>query len=95
MRTLHVATARTWRGGEQQVLYLLQGLTRRGWIPVLATPGESPLARRAAEAGVRVVAVASHGDADPVAAIRLRRLAREGFASCISHRSRASRWAPG
>ncbi len=79
MRTLHVATARTWRGGEQQVLYLLQGLTLRGWNPVLATPGKSPLARRATEAGVRVVPIASHGDADPMAAFRLRRLAREGF----------------
>ncbi len=79
VRTLHVATARTWRGGEQQVLYLLEGLVRRGWDPVLATPPGSPLAGRAGALGIRLVPLASRGDLDPLAAFRLRgAVKREG-----------------
>ncbi len=79
MRTLHVATERTWRGGEQQVLYLLEGLRDRGMPPVLATPGGSPLAARAAAAGIEVRDVPSRGDFDLRAAARLRRLLNDGI----------------
>ena len=79
MRTLHLATERSWRGGEQQVLYLLEGLRDRNLAPVLATPPESPLARRAAAAGLEVRAVASRGDVDLRAAARVRRLLRDRF----------------
>ncbi len=74
-----MATAGSWRGGEQQVLYLLQGLVARGLEPVLATPPEAPLARRAAESGVRVEPLRSRGDVDLGAARRIRALLGEGF----------------
>lgn len=70
-----MATARTWRGGEQQVLYLLSGLSARGLAPRLAAPPESPLARRAREQGIEVVPLRSRGDLDLGAAAALRRAA--------------------
>ena len=89
MRVLHVATARTWRGGEQQVFYLLSGLRRRGLEPVLATPGESPLANRVRESGGTVLDWSAHGDLDLVAAQRLRGIIKGGFEIVHLHTARA------
>jgi glycosyltransferase involved in cell wall biosynthesis len=72
VRSLHVATSAGWRGGEQQVLYLLEGLCARGDRPVLASPAESVLRSRAARLPVDFVPVAPRGDLDIAAAIRLR-----------------------
>jgi glycosyltransferase involved in cell wall biosynthesis len=68
----HVATASGWRGGEQQVLYLLEGLLRRGLDSVLFTPGPSPLAAAARGAGIPVVPFRARGDLDVAAGWRLR-----------------------
>lgn len=43
MRILHLDLGREWRGGQQQVLHLTEGLTRRGHTSVVASPKESPL----------------------------------------------------
>lgn len=85
----HVATASGWRGGEQQVLYLLRGLLRRGLDSVLFTPGESPLARAAGEAGIPVVPFRVRGDLDLAAAWRLRSRLSSGIAVLHLHTARA------
>ncbi len=54
MRTLHIDTGREMRGGQWQVLRLVQGLERRGGEPLLMAPEGSPLYRRAAEQGLAV-----------------------------------------
>jgi L-malate glycosyltransferase len=46
LKILHLDTGREWRGGQQQVLYLTQGLEERGIVSVVATPQGSPLAQR-------------------------------------------------
>lgn len=69
-----MATATGWRGGEQQVFYLLSGLRERGLEPVLVAPGSGVLAERARKAGIRVEAVSSRGDLDLGAASRIRRI---------------------
>jgi len=76
--TLHIDGERTWRGGEQQALYLTTGLARRGHgVTVACQPG-SPLAERAREAGLEVVEVRMRGEADFVAVLALRKLLRRG-----------------
>lgn len=76
--TLHIDGERTWRGGEQQVLYLTTGLARRGHgVTVACQPG-SPLAQRARAAGLDVAEVRMRGEADFVAVWALRRLIRRG-----------------
>jgi len=76
--TLHVDTERTWRGGEQQLLYLTTGLKARGHGVTLACQPGSPLAERAAAAGLDVVEVRMRGEADFLAVLALRRLIRRG-----------------
>ena len=76
MKILHINTERTWRGGEQQTLYLLSSLNDlQVKCHLVCQPG-SPMAERAVAAGVRVIPIAMHGEGDLVAGFRLNRLIR-------------------
>ena len=68
---LHINTARTWRGGEQQTLWLCQGLQRRDHRVLLACPPASPLVERARQAGLVVCPVKMRGEWDLRAAREL------------------------
>ena len=73
VRVLHIDTERGWRGGQRQVLWLAEGLARRGIHSVLAArPGE-PLAERAQRAGLRVISCRPFTEFDPIAVWKLRR----------------------
>ena len=76
MRVLHVDPETGWGGGEAQVAYLLEELTRRGHESVLAAPVDAPLTRRVQALGVSVVdcRIVNHADLRMVP--RLRALAR-------------------
>jgi len=74
MKILHINTERTWRGGEQQTLYLLRGLNQRQIGCHLVCQPDSPMAAKALAAGVRVFPMAMRGEADLPAAIRLRQV---------------------
>jgi len=88
--SLHVNTERHWRGGEQQVLHLLEGLHSHGLRAELAAQPGSPLAQRAAAAGIPVHPVPMHGEWDLAAAARIARIARSGgFSIMHLHTSRA------
>jgi glycosyltransferase involved in cell wall biosynthesis len=77
VRILHVNTERTWRGGEQQNLWLATGLRDLGEeSEVVAQPG-SPLAERARAKGLAVHEVRMRGEWDPGAMRALRRLYRD------------------
>ena len=72
MKILHLNTERTWRGGEQQTLHLIQGLMHRGIAVCLVSQPESPMTQRALKAGVEVIPVTMHGEVDLIAAGRIR-----------------------
>ena len=74
MKILHLNTEKTWRGGEQQTLYLLQVLKERGIFCHLVCQPDSPMARNAHEAGIVVFPVSMRGEADPIACYRIRNL---------------------
>ncbi len=76
MKILHINTERTWRGGEQQTLYLLRALRERHIDCHLVCQPGSPMAERALAAGVELIPIAMHGEADLVAGFRLNRLIR-------------------
>ncbi len=78
LRTLHIDGERTWRGGEQQVLYLTTGLKARGHGVVVACQPGSPMAERARAAGLDVAEVGMRGEADFRAVLALRRILRRG-----------------
>jgi glycosyltransferase involved in cell wall biosynthesis len=63
-RVLHINSARTWRGGEQQTLWLCRGLKRRGHKIFLACQPDSELRRRSEKAGVCVCPVTMRGEWD-------------------------------
>ncbi|MEZ0229451.1 MAG: glycosyltransferase family 1 protein, partial [Planctomycetota bacterium] len=54
MKVLHVNTERTWRGGEQQVLYLMEGLRALGIDQLLVAQADGVMAQRAREKGLPV-----------------------------------------
>jgi glycosyltransferase involved in cell wall biosynthesis len=76
MRILHINTERTWRGGEQQTLFLARGLKQRGHECVVACPPASPLATKAREEGLEVVEIRMRGEADLAAMCKLARVIR-------------------
>jgi len=58
VRVLHIDTGAGWRGGQQQVLWLMQALHERGIEQLLLTAAHSPLAARVRSAGLDVAELA-------------------------------------
>src|SRR5262245_271707 len=71
--TYHVDTEKGWRGGEQQMAYLLAGLVARGHRAVAAVQPDGEALGRLKAAGHEVDAVTMRGEADPVAVLKLAR----------------------
>ena len=73
---LHVDTAATWRGGQNQVLLTASGMAARGQETAIACRRHGVLAARAEAAGVAVRALPFRGDLWPPAIVSLARLLR-------------------
>ncbi len=84
VRALHINTAKTWRGGERQTLFLAAELARRGVAQLIVGQPGSELQTRAEAAGLPFRALAMRGELDFFAVAGLRRLARE-FGATILH----------
>ncbi len=76
-RILVVDTEQVWRGGQAQILTLLQGLVRAEHEVLLACPLESPLAGRVRELGIRREAFSQRSEFSPGALKRLWSLMRQ------------------
>jgi glycosyltransferase involved in cell wall biosynthesis len=76
MFSLHIDTARTWRGGQNQVLLTVLGLRALGHRTMLVAHGAGELRQRAAE-GLDLVPLAPRTEMDLSAAWRLSRLIRQ------------------
>ena len=61
---LHINSAHTWRGGEQQTLWLCQGLLRRGHKIFLACQPGSDLHQKGEATGIAVCPVVMRGEWD-------------------------------
>jgi glycosyltransferase involved in cell wall biosynthesis len=73
MFSLHIDTARTWRGGQNQVMVTAMGLRSLGHRTMIVAHSEGVLKERAAE-GLDVVELAPRSEMDLGAAWRLSRL---------------------
>ena len=71
MRILHVDSARTWRGGQNQVLLTAQGMRRLGHEVTVAVCRGGALETRARVVGLETCSVAFHGDLSPTAILGL------------------------
>jgi glycosyltransferase involved in cell wall biosynthesis len=80
---LHIDTARTWRGGQQQALLTVLGLRARGHRAVLVAHPEGELYRRASE-GPDLVPLAPMNEVDLASAWKLSRIIRR-FAPAVVH----------
>ncbi len=90
MKILHVNTERTWRGGEQQVLYLMEGLRSRGIEQLLVAQAGGVMAQRAKEKGLPVHELKMRGEVDLFAVAALRGLIKEQkFTIVHAHTSHA------
>jgi len=76
MFSLHIDTARTWRGGQNQVLVTVLGLRSLGHRAVLVAHPTGELRRRAAE-GLDLVPLAPRTEMDLAAGWRLSRVVRQ------------------
>ncbi len=91
LRVAHLDTGHEWRGGQAQVLFLMEGLARRGVSSLLLAP-RGPLLARARAEGLDALAWAPTSDGDVLA---LARAARElsrfkpDVAHCHSARAHA------
>jgi glycosyltransferase involved in cell wall biosynthesis len=77
VKIVHADSARTWRGGQNQVLLTSRGMAARGHEIWLACQEGGPLAARARAEGLAVRPMAFHGDFSPSAVVGLARLVRE------------------
>jgi len=77
LKVLHVNTERTWRGGEQQTAYLMEGLRQRGHSNLLIAKEGSVMAERAAADGFEVLAMRMRGEVDLSVPWRIKRLVRD------------------
>jgi glycosyltransferase involved in cell wall biosynthesis len=75
MFSVHVDTARTWRGGQNQVLLTVLGLRSRGYRAALVAHPTGELQRRASE-GPDLIPIAATGEMDFRAAWKLSRVLR-------------------
>ncbi|MFN7984460.1 MAG: glycosyltransferase family 4 protein [Vicinamibacterales bacterium] len=75
MISLHIDTARTWRGGQNQALLTVMGLRAIGQRSVLVAHPEGELLKRAQ--GPDVVGLAPRSEVDVAAAWRLARIIRD------------------
>lgn len=73
MFSLHIDTARTWRGGQNQVLLTVLGLRALGHRAALVAHGEGELRARAQE-GLELVPLTPRTELDLAAAFRLSRV---------------------
>ncbi|HXY38331.1 MAG TPA: glycosyltransferase [Vicinamibacteria bacterium] len=73
---VHVDTAATWRGGQNQVLLTALGMAERDRATALACRRGGPLAERAAASGLSVSGLPFRGDLWPPAILALARLLR-------------------
>jgi L-malate glycosyltransferase len=75
MFSLHIDTARTWRGGQNQVLLTVNGLRAIGERAALVAHPDGELRRRAAE-GLELIPIAPRTEMDLSAAWRLSRVVK-------------------
>ena len=73
MFSLHIDTARTWRGGQNQVLLTVNGLRAIGERAALVAHPDGELRRRASE-GLELIPIAPRTEMDLSAAFRLSRV---------------------
>lgn len=83
MHVLHISSAQTWRGGEQQIAYLLRELTSMGIASTVMAPSGAPLLDYCEDLGIATVAYRKISSANIVLAWAIKRAAHNHAIDCI------------
>ena len=78
MRILHIDTERTWRGGGQQLLYLVKGLKEREHTSSVICQPESPLEDAVRKAEIDAIPIKMRSEIDILAARKIGGFLRRG-----------------
>lgn len=84
MTIIHISTAKSWRGGEQQIAYLLQELQNKGMNQWVICPKNSRLAAFCIQHQIPHTLFKKNGGFDPILAFKVTKLCRQ-FAKPIIH----------
>lgn len=90
LKTLHINTERTWRGGEKQALLLMEGLLAEGHQVDLVCHPDTPMEVRGRASGLTVHPFSLRGELNPVPSMKVRALMRRNnYDVCHMHTSHA------
>ena len=76
MKVLHVSSALSWRGGEQQVAYLMEEIENAGHVQYLFCPKDSSLSEHARKKALTFKTFTKRGSIDLISASKLSKYAR-------------------
>jgi len=80
---LHINTSKEWRGGEQQLLYLAEGLQAAKRVQTVLCQPQSPLEEKCKESGIPTFSLPMRGEWDFAAARQIRSFAKENKVSLL------------
>jgi len=76
MTIIHISTKQSWRGGEQQIAYLISELKKEGVDQIVMTPNNSKLSVFCKDAGIQVCGFSKYSGINIPAAIKLKKLCK-------------------
>lgn len=76
-KLLHISTARSWRGGEQQIAYLVKELREENWQQYIACIRDSPLHQWAIKENIPVLALKKRSSLDLSFAKKLKQYSKQ------------------
>ncbi|MDY6863273.1 MAG: glycosyltransferase family 4 protein [Thermodesulfobacteriota bacterium] len=77
LKTIHINSEKTWRGGDQQTLYLVRELKKLGCDSHLIAPPGSLLLERAEGEKIKCFSVRMRGEADVIAIFNIYRIIKK------------------
>ena len=75
MKVLHLSSERTWRGGEQQIAYLIAGLKARGVESIVALRKDSSFHEYCLKNDIKHVALGFKSEFDVATALKVKKFA--------------------
>jgi glycosyltransferase involved in cell wall biosynthesis len=90
MYIVHFDTGRSWRGGQNQVYILMQGLKGYDVKQLLITPKNSPLQEKAEEIGIAVKNLDPKNDIDFISGFKLRKIIKQESPDVIHYHTAKS-----
>ena len=78
IKVIHLDSARTWRGGQQQAIYLFSAMVERGFRTLFICPPQSATYQYCSKQNLPVKAIKIAGELDFLAGYRIAAVAREG-----------------